>query len=146
MSEENGIPRIGSNESATPVNPNKGKSGILRTWLMLLTIVSSLVCLLTAACTVFASFALLFSFDNPDTTWSDFLTMQGGLFGIVATLTVLTLVGIGGGWVAYHKGRTNYSLVTSLLALIPICLCLAGIAIFFATSSPVFPIDITINP
>jgi len=145
MGEENNIKEMVSDKFSTPASANISKSWPLRVWLILITFASSLVCVLTAVLTIFTFFALFFSFDDPDTTMGDFLTMEGWLLGTVTILIALTLVGIGGGWAAYRQGRTNLSLVTSLLALIPICLCMVSIAFFFATSSSIFPIDVSIG-
>ena len=131
----------------TSANPSRSApSKSLRVWLILMTIGSVLVLLLTAAAAILGSVVPFFGFDRSDFTWSQFFTMQGLVWGLAVGMAVFLLVGVVGGWLAFRARRNGVSLALSLLALLPLALCLVGIVTVILTSSSPLPIDITNHP
>ncbi len=118
----------------------------LRVWLILLTIASSITCLLIGLGAAFISAISLYFLDSPDFNNQMFFTLQAALWAGTIILTAFLMVGVAGGWRAFRKNRNRLALGLSLFALLPIGLCFAGVVIAVLTSSSPFPITFSVNP
>ena len=110
---------------------------LFRVWLIVLTTLSSLVCILTGVVALATSAVLLFLFEDPNLSFAQALLIQVGIW--LATITLVSLLGFGvvGGWRAFHKGSRKRSLRISLLTLPPIFFCILGILFLIITGNPV---------
>ena len=141
-------PEMHPNDTSTgnPVTPaTGGSSRLVRVWLILLTIAASFTCLLTVGSALFVG-AISLSFLGDQSEPGMFAGTNIVLWSLTGLMVVLLNVGVVGGWRAFRKNRIRRAVVLSLLALLPIGLCLAGIVIVLLTSSSPFPIDINWNP
>ena len=139
---------IHRNDASTgnPVHPAiGGSSKLVQVWLILLTIGSSFTCLLAVGLALIVGAISLSFLGDPDAPGT-FAVTNIVLWSVTGLMVVLLNVGVVGGWRAFRKNHIRRAVVVSLLALLPIGLCLAGIVIVLLTSSSPFPITLNWNP
>ncbi len=141
-------PEVHPNDASTrnPSTPATGRSSrLVQVWLILLTMAASFTCLLTVGLALSIG-AISLSFLGDQYEPGFFASTNLVLWSVTGFMVVLLNVGVVGGWRAYRKNRIRRAIVLSLLALLPIGLCLSGIVIALLTSSSPFPISVNWNP
>ena len=116
---------------------SQGSHKLFRVWLIVLTTLSSMVCILTGVAALATSTVLLFLFEDPNLSFIQALLIQVGIWLVTITLVSLLGFGVVGGWRAFHKGARQRSLRISLLTLPPIFFCILGILFLIITGNPV---------
>ena len=94
----------------------------LRTWLIIVTILSVFGLLIAIPATFFGTYMAAFAADDPNATGEDVMSFMVTVWGIAAGYIALIIAGVAGGWIAFRKRRSRLSFGLSLLAAVPILL------------------------
>lgn len=112
----------------------------LRTWLIVLTVLATLVFLAAILSTLIATSMTAFALDDPSATMDDVWRLLGTVWGVAAVFFTLLIVGVVGGWIAYRTQHHRLSLSLSLLAALAVFLFLAGIVLLVLVINSILPI------
>jgi len=110
---------------ASIVKPPPSKR--LRTWLIIVTIISVFGFLAAIPAAFFGTYMAAFAADDPSASADDVWNFMVTVWAIVAGYIALIVAGVVGAWIAYRKRRNRLSFWISLLAAAPILLFVAAI-------------------
>ena len=107
----------------------------LRTWLIIVSILSVFGILIAVPATFFGTYMAAFAADDPNATGEDVMNFMVTVWGIAAGYLALIAAGVAGAWIAYRKRRSRLSFWLSLLAAAPILLFVLAIVALFLVNA-----------
>lgn len=107
----------------TPAPP----SSRLRTWLIVITILSAFGLLVSIPAAFFGTYMAAFAADDPSASPDAVWNFMVVVWGIAAGYIALIAAGVVGSWIAYRKRRSRLSFGLSLLAAVPIALVILAV-------------------
>ena len=106
----------------------------LRTWLIIVTILSVFGFLAAIPGAFFGTYMAAFAADDPSASPDAVLNFMFAVWGIVAGYVLLIVAGVIGSWVAYRKRRNRLSFWLSLMSAVPIALTILAVVAFVVMS------------
>src|SRR4030042_5693437 len=111
----------------------KAPSKRLRTWLIIVAILSVFGFLIPIPATFFGPSMAAFAADDPNAQGEDVMNFMVTVWGIAAGYIALIIAGVAGGWIAYRKRRSRLSFGLSLLGALPILLFVGAVLAVLGT-------------
>src|SRR4030042_2431400 len=84
----------------------KAPSKRLRTWLIIVAILSVFGFLIAIPATFFGTYMAAFAADDPNATGEDVMNFMVTVWGIAGGYIALIIAGVAGGWIAYRQRRS----------------------------------------